>query len=39
MMNEAAAVESKAKEILDQEFDKLLSQQSQFGRINMIRTY
>jgi hypothetical protein len=39
MMNEATVVESKAKEILDQEFDKLLSQQSQFGRINMIKTY
>lgn len=39
MMQEAVSIEAKSREIMEQEFDKLLSQQAQFGRINMIRTY
>lgn len=39
MMQEAAAMDSKAKTILEQEYDKLLHQQGQFGRINMYKTY
>ncbi len=39
MIQEAGVVEGKAKEILEYELDKLMSQQSQFGRINMTRTY
>jgi hypothetical protein len=39
MMQEASVVTSKAKEILEQEYDKFLSQQAQFGRINMYKTY
>lgn len=39
MLQEAAVVEGKAKEILELEYDKMLRQQGQFGKINMIRTY
>lgn len=39
MMQEAGVVEGKAREILEQEYDKFLRQQGQFGKINMIRTY
>jgi len=39
MMQEATVMNSKAKEILEQEYDKFLSQQAQFGRINMYKTY
>lgn len=39
MIQEAAVIEEKAKLILDMEYDKLLRQQSQFGRINMTNTY
>lgn len=39
MIQEASAIEGKAKAILEQEYDKLLNQQSQFGRINMYKTY
>lgn len=38
-MQEAATVEGKANQILEQEYDKFLRQQSQFGRLNMIQTY
>jgi hypothetical protein len=39
MLQEAATIESKAKEVLEQEYDKVLRQQSQFGRMNMVKTY
>jgi len=39
MIQEATVIEAKAKEVLELEYDKLLRQQSQFGRINMSRTY
>lgn len=39
MMQEAAVVEGKAKEQLELEFDKVLRQQNQTGRINMSQTY
>ena len=39
MMQEAGVVDSKAKLILEQEYDKFLHQQGQFGRINMYKTY
>lgn len=39
MMQEAGVMNSKAKEIIEQEYDKQLHQQAQFGRINMYRTY
>lgn len=39
MMQEAAVVEGKAKELLELEYDKVLRQQNQFGRINMSQTY
>jgi len=39
MMQEASTIEAKAKEILEQEYDKFLHQQGQFGRINMYKTY
>ncbi len=38
-IQEAAVVEGKANQILEQEYDKFLRQQSQFGRLNMIQTY
>ncbi len=38
-IQEAATIEAKAKEVLDMEYDKMLRQQSQFGRINMTNTY
>lgn len=38
-MQEASVVEAKAKEVLEQEYDKVLRQQGQFGKINMIQTY
>jgi len=38
-MAEAATIEAKANQILDMEYDKMLRQQSQFGRINMTNTY
>lgn len=39
MLQEAAVVEGKARDVLEQEYDKMLRQQGQFGKINMIRTY
>jgi hypothetical protein len=39
MLTEAAGIESKAKEVLEQEYDKVLRQQGQFGRMNMVKTY
>lgn len=39
MMQEAGVMDGKAKLILEQEYDKFLSQQAQFGRINMYKTY
>jgi len=39
MMQEAGVVDAKAKLILEQEYDKFLHQQGQFGRINMYKTY
>jgi len=39
LIQEAAAIEGKAKEVLELEYDKMLRQQGQFGKINMIRTY
>ena len=38
-IQEAATIEAKAKEVLELEYDKFLRQESQFGRINMIKTY
>lgn len=38
-IQEAATVEAKANQILEQEYDKFLRQQGQFGRLNMIQTY
>jgi len=38
-MQEAATIEAKAQQILEQEYDKFLRQQGQFGKINMIQTY
>ena len=39
MIQEAATMEAKAKEVIDLEYDKFLHQQGQFGRINMFKTY
>lgn len=39
MIQEAATVEGKAMTVLEQEYDKFLRQQAQFGRINMNKTY
>lgn len=39
MIQEATTIEAKANMVLEQEYDKLLRQQAQFGRINMNRTY
>jgi hypothetical protein len=39
MLNEATIIEGKATQILEQEYDKFLRQQGQFGKINMDRTY
>jgi len=39
LLQEAGAIEGKAKEVLELEYDKLLRQQAQFGKINMSRTY
>lgn len=39
MIQEAAIIEGKATQILEQEYDKFLRQQGQFGKINMNRTY
>jgi hypothetical protein len=38
-MQEAATIEAKAASVLEMEYDKMLRQQSQFGRINMTNTY
>lgn len=38
-IEQAQVIESKAKEVLEQEYDKFLRQQAQFGRINMTNTY
>lgn len=38
-MESAAAIEAKANSVLEQEYDKFLRQQGQFGKINMIQTY
>jgi hypothetical protein len=38
-IQEASVVESKAKEVLDFEYDKFLRQQGQVGKINMTNTY
>lgn len=39
MIQEATTIEQKANQVLEQEYDKFLRQQGQFGRINMNRTY
>jgi hypothetical protein len=39
MINEATVIEQKAQQVLEQEYDKFLRQQGQFGKINMSRTY
>lgn len=39
MIQEAAIIEGKATQVLEQEYDKFLRQQGQFGKINMNRTY
>lgn len=39
MIQEAATIEGKATQVLEQEYDKFLRQQAQFGRINMNKTY
>lgn len=39
MIQEAATIEAKANQVLEQEYDKFLRQQGQFGKINMTRTY
>jgi hypothetical protein len=39
MINEATVIEGKATQVLEQEYDKFLRQQGQFGRINMRNTY
>lgn len=39
MMQEANVVATKAQSILEQEYDKFLHQQGQFGKINMYKTY
>lgn len=39
MIQEAAVIEAKAKEMLENEFDKITRQQGQVSRINMIKTY
>jgi len=39
MINEATVIEQKAQQVLEQEYDKFLRQQGQFGKINMLRTY
>lgn len=38
-IQEAATIDAKAKEVLEQEYDKFLNQQGQYGKINMIKTY
>jgi hypothetical protein len=38
-IQEAATIEAKAQLVLEQEYDKFLNQQGQFGKINMIHTY
>jgi hypothetical protein len=38
-IQEAGVVEAKAKEVLEQEYDKYLRQQGQNSRINMTNTY
>jgi hypothetical protein len=38
-VQEAAVIDAKAKEVLEQEYDKFLNQQGQYGKINMIQTY
>lgn len=39
MLQEAAIVEAKAREALENEYDKATRQQGQFNRLTMIRTY
>ena len=39
MMQEAQVMNAKSKEIIEQEYDKFLHQQGQFGKINMYKTY
>lgn len=39
MLQEAGIIEGKAAQILDQEYDKFLRQQAQFGKLNMNQTY
>jgi hypothetical protein len=38
-IQEAATIEAKANQVLEQEYDKFLRQQGQFGKINMTNTY
>jgi hypothetical protein len=38
-IQEAATIEAKAQQVLEQEYDKFLRQQGQFGKINMTNTY
>lgn len=39
MVQEAAVIEAKAREALENEYDKATRQQGQFNRLSMIRTY
>jgi hypothetical protein len=39
MINEATVIEGKAAQVIEQEYDKFLRQQGQFGKINMRNTY
>ena len=39
MIQEATTIEAKANQVLEQELDKLLRQQGQFGRMNVFKTY
>lgn len=39
MVQEAAVIEAKAREVLENEYDKATRQQGQFNRLTMIRTY
>jgi hypothetical protein len=38
-VQEAASIEAKASQVLEQEYDKYLRQQGQNSRINMTNTY
>jgi hypothetical protein len=38
-IQEAPVIEAKAKEVIEQEYDKFLNQQGQYGKLNITRTY